>query len=50
VSDPNLEDPTAARARRGRNYLLAGALLAFVIVVFIVTIAKLAANVSQPPV
>jgi len=46
VSDPNAEGAPAAWARRGRNLLLALALVAFVIVVFVVTIAKLSANVG----
>jgi hypothetical protein len=45
MSDPNLEDSAAAGARRGRNLLLAFALAAFVILVFIVTIVKLGHNV-----
>jgi len=45
VSDPNDEDPAAARARRGRNLLLAAALLGFVVIVFLVTIAKISGNV-----
>lgn len=44
MSDPNAESPEAAKARRGRNLLLAGALLAFVVLVFVITIAKLSAN------
>ncbi|MGI8840182.1 MAG: hypothetical protein ACR2F8_05290 [Caulobacteraceae bacterium] len=44
MSDPNSEDQPAARARRGRNVLLAVALAAFVVVVFIVTLVKLSAN------
>jgi hypothetical protein len=47
MSDPNSEDPAAARARRGRNLALAGALVAFVILVFIVTIVKLSHNVPH---
>ena len=46
MSDPNDETPAAAKARRGRNYLLAGALLAFVVIVFIVSIAKISASVG----
>ena len=44
MSDPNGEPPQAARARRGRNYLLAGALLLFVVLVFVITIVKIKAN------
>ena len=41
MSDPKSEDRPAAKARRGRNVLLALALGAFVVVVFIVTLVKL---------
>lgn len=44
MSDPNAEGPAAARARRGRNLLIALALVAFVIIVFFITIAKLSTN------
>ncbi|MGI9169680.1 MAG: hypothetical protein ACR2FH_05805 [Caulobacteraceae bacterium] len=44
MSDPNREDGPAGKARRGRNLLLALALGAFVIVVFIVTLVKLGAH------
>ncbi len=44
MSDPNAETPEAAKARRGRNYLLAGALLVFVVLVFVITIVKIKAN------
>ncbi|HZL01341.1 MAG TPA: hypothetical protein VFC47_15750 [Caulobacteraceae bacterium] len=44
MSDPNTEDAVFARARRGRNLLIALSLAAFVIIVFVVTIAKLMAN------
>ncbi len=47
MSDPKSEDQPAARARRGRNILLALALGAFVVVVFIVTLVKLSANGPQ---
>jgi hypothetical protein len=47
MSDPNQEDAAAARARRGRNLLLAFALAAFVILVFFVTIVKLSHNVPH---
>lgn len=45
MSDPNEETGAAARARRGRNLLLAAALLAFVAIVFVITIVKISANV-----
>ena len=44
MSDPNAETPQAAQARRGRNYLLAGALLLFVVLVFVITIVKIKSN------
>jgi hypothetical protein len=44
MSDPMLEDEAAKRARRGRNIVLALGLFAFVVVVFIVTIARLKGN------
>ena len=43
---PN-ENPEAARARRMRNWLLAGALAAFVILVFVVTIVRLGGHALQ---
>lgn len=49
MSDPNSEDAPAARARRGRNLLLATVLVAFVILVFVVTIIKISHNVGQHP-
>ena len=44
MSDPKSEDGASARARRGRNLMLAVTLGAFVVVVFIVTLVKLGAN------
>lgn len=41
------ESPEAARARKVRNWLLAGTLLAFVILVFVVTIVRLGGNVAH---
>jgi hypothetical protein len=46
MSDPNDENLTDAKARRGRNYLLAGVLVIFVVLVFIVTIIKISHNIS----
>ncbi|HEY5072713.1 MAG TPA: hypothetical protein VII63_11875 [Caulobacteraceae bacterium] len=40
MSDSRGEPLLAARARRGRNIALAIALLAFVVVIFVVTIVK----------
>ena len=48
MSDPNAESAPASRARRGRNLLIAGALIVFVLVIFVVTMIKLAANVPHP--
>jgi hypothetical protein len=45
MSDPLSEDPEARAARARRNWLLAGALMAFVVVVFIVTIIHLGGHV-----
>jgi hypothetical protein len=47
MSDPNAEAPDAAKARRGRNLLLAVALVAFVVLVFIVTVIKISHNVAH---
>ena len=44
MSDPYNESPEAARARRGRNWLLAIALLAFVGLVFAITVAKISSH------
>jgi hypothetical protein len=46
MSDPRNEDGPSARARRGRNLLLALALGAFVVIVFIVTLVKLGAHAA----
>jgi hypothetical protein len=48
LSDPKSEDFRAMKARRGRNILLAAALFAFVVIVFIVTLAKMGANGAAP--
>jgi len=40
MSDPNYDDPAAAKARRGRNILLALSLVAFVVIVFVITLVK----------
>ncbi len=42
---PPTESPEAARARKVRNWLLAGTLVAFVILVFVVTMVRLGGNV-----
>lgn len=45
MSDPKFESPEARRARSGRNIAMLIGLLAFVALVFIITIAKLGGNV-----
>jgi hypothetical protein len=47
VSDPRNEDVEAAGARRRRNLVLAIGLVAFVVLTFIVTIAKLGGHVAD---
>ena len=46
MSDPKGRADAAMTARRGRNVALALGLVAFVIVVFVVTIARLGGNVA----
>ncbi len=48
MSDPNTEDETARRARNGRNIAMLLGLLAFVILIFVVTITRLGGNVAAP--
>ena len=45
MSDPARETDVAARARRGRNIALALGLVAFVLLIFIVTLVRLGAHV-----
>jgi hypothetical protein len=45
MSDPWSEGPKAAAARRGRSIAIALGLVAFVVLIFVVTIVKLGANV-----
>jgi hypothetical protein len=47
MSDPNREDEAARKARRGRNIALAIGLLAFVALVFIVTITRIGGHVAD---
>lgn len=47
MSDPKLESPEARKARSGRNYALLIGLLAFVALVFVVTLARLGGNVAS---
>jgi len=48
VSDPKAESEPARRARNGRNLAIALGLIAFVIIVFVVTIIRLHGNVAAP--
>lgn len=47
MSDPNREDPSSFKARRGRNVLLALSLVAFVVLVFVVTVIKISHNIPN---
>ena len=47
MSDPLSENEAARKARRGRNIALALGLVAFVVLVFIVTIARLGGHVAD---
>ena len=46
-SNPFGETPEAAKARRSRNVAIALGLVAFVVLVFVVTLIKLGANVAS---
>lgn len=48
MSDPWNEGQAAAKARRGRSIAIAVGLLAFVAIIFVITIVKLGANVAIP--
>lgn len=41
--------PEELRKRSQRNYAIAGALLALVVLIFVVTVVKLGANVASRP-
>jgi hypothetical protein len=43
--DPFGEGPEAAKARRNRSLAIAAALVAFIVIVFVVTLLKLSGNV-----
>lgn len=47
MSDPKSENEAARKARTGRNIALFVGLLAFVILVFVVTIVRLKGNVAD---
>ena len=46
MSDPKDEDAAAKKARNGRNIAMLVGLLAFVILIFIVTLTRLGGNVA----
>ncbi|HVY35017.1 MAG TPA: hypothetical protein VG960_11425 [Caulobacteraceae bacterium] len=46
MSDPKDDDVEEAKARRRRNLMIGAILAAFVVLTFIVTIAKLSAHVA----
>lgn len=43
-NDPFGEGPEAAKARRNRNFAIAGGLVAFITLVFVITLVKLSGN------
>ena len=47
MSDPKGESEAAQRARRGRNIAIMIGLLAFVALVFVITITRLGGNVAS---
>ncbi len=49
MSDPNGETDAAARARKGRNIAIALGLVAFVILVYVVTVVRMGASVANRP-
>ncbi len=44
-----VEDDAAAKARKGRNIALGLGLVAFVLLIFVVTVVRLGANVANRP-
>jgi len=48
MSDPKHEDEGARKARQGRNIALFVGLLAFVVLIFIITLTRLGGNVAAP--
>ena len=46
MSDPKHEDEAARKARNGRNIAMLVGLLAFVVLVFVVTLTRLGGNVA----
>jgi hypothetical protein len=48
MSDPYKEGDAAARARRIRNLAIGGALVAFVLLIFVITIIRLSGHALTP--
>lgn len=48
MSDPNSEAEAFVRARKGRNLAIALGLVAFVVLVFVVTLIRMGANAASP--
>jgi hypothetical protein len=49
MSDPARESDVETKARRGRNIALALGLVLFIVLIFVVTIVRLGASVSDRP-
>ncbi len=49
MSDPGRETEAAARARKGRNIAIALGLVAFVVLVYVVTVVRMGASVANRP-
>jgi hypothetical protein len=49
MSDPSGEGEDFAKARRGRNIAIALGLIAFVVLVFVVTVVRLGGSVANRP-
>jgi len=45
IEDSGVSSQQAGKQRRGRNLAIAGALVAFIVLVFLITITKLGANI-----
>ena len=50
MSEPVREDQAAAKARRGRSIAIAVGLVAFVILVYAVTVVRMGSNVLGRPI
>jgi hypothetical protein len=49
MSDPNREGEDFAKARRARNIAIALGLVAFVVIVYVVSIVRMGASVAARP-